>query len=366
MSWARRSRKLPKALLHAFGASRDYSANVYVARCPLHRGAVRLILLTLSAPQTLLLVCERGCPEARILERLELPTTTLRPWSKARASCEAIYPYTDAEGTPVFEVLRWTPKRFSVRGSAARVLYQLPELVQAPPERPVFLVEGEKDVETLRRRGLLATTSPLGAHQWHETYAHWFIGRLVIILPDHDAAGAAYAEAVRRSLDAVAREVRVVALPGLSHKEDVSDWLADGHTTEDLLLVTGLATPSTARERLGRVELAVLRAVQASQRRGNRWVRRDELPARVFGWVPDGRPQRTAPAALQYTTVDRVRYRRGQASLSCALASLVQKGLLRRHGAKEYRCTVRATTALNLHAESGMPPENLTCEYSTT
>ena len=51
-----------------------------------------------------------------------------------------------------------------------RVLYRLPDLLNAPPERPVFVVEGEKDVETLASLGLIATTNAMGAGKWRPEY----------------------------------------------------------------------------------------------------------------------------------------------------------------------------------------------------
>jgi hypothetical protein len=43
------------------------------------------------------------------------------------------------------------------------VLYRLPELLAADPTEPVYVVEGEKDVDALVALGLVATTNPGGA-----------------------------------------------------------------------------------------------------------------------------------------------------------------------------------------------------------
>jgi hypothetical protein len=56
----------------------------------------------------------------------------------------------------------------------------------------------------------------------------------VVLLPDHDAAGRHHAEMVGASLAGIAGEVRLLELPGLPEKGDVSDWLdadeCDGRT----------------------------------------------------------------------------------------------------------------------------------------
>ena len=56
----------------------------------------------------------------------------------------------------------------------------------------------------------------------------------MVILPDNDKPGRDHAEAVARSLVGIAASVKILALPGLVDKQDVSDWLDAGHTVEEL------------------------------------------------------------------------------------------------------------------------------------
>jgi putative DNA primase/helicase len=49
-----------------------------------------------------------------------------------------------------------------------------------------------------------------------------------MILPDADNPGRAHANNVACSVLAVAASVRVLELPSLADKEDVSDWLGRG------------------------------------------------------------------------------------------------------------------------------------------
>ena len=55
---------------------------------------------------------------------------------------------------------------------------------------------------------------------------------VIVILPDNDDAGRNHANDVARSLAGKAARIRVVELPGLPDKGDVSDWFAAGGTVE--------------------------------------------------------------------------------------------------------------------------------------
>src|SRR5215470_16058019 len=94
---------------------------------------------------------------------------------------KAIYDYTDEAGERLFQVLRFEPlhgpkqfrqrkgpdqKKWSIKGVRI-VLFRLPELIKdLAADRVVFIVEGEKDVNTLRQHGVPATCNPMGAGKW--------------------------------------------------------------------------------------------------------------------------------------------------------------------------------------------------------
>jgi hypothetical protein len=58
--------------------------------------------------------------------------------------------------------------------------------------------------------------------------------RHIIILPDRDEAGERHAAQVAQSLYSKAASVKVLKLPNLAPKNDVSDWIAAGGTAEQL------------------------------------------------------------------------------------------------------------------------------------
>lgn len=125
------------------------------------------------------------------------------------------------------------------------VPYRLAQVLKA---HTVFLPEGEKDVAAIERLGFTATTNPCGAGKWRKEYNPHFKGKRVIILPDNDESGRAHALEVARNLHGVAASVKVVELPGLPDKGDVSDWIKAGGTAEQLQALADTApewTPAT-------------------------------------------------------------------------------------------------------------------------
>lgn len=158
----------------------------------------------------------------------------------------ATYDYRDADGTLLYQVVRFEPKdfrqrrpdgaggwRWSLEG-VQRVPYRLPELLAADKGHLVWVVEGEKDVDRLAALGLVATTNARGAGQWSAPLSAYLAGCRVVILPDNDVRGRRHAQQVAASLHGVAAEVRIVTLSGVPEKGDVSDWLDAGGTVADL------------------------------------------------------------------------------------------------------------------------------------
>jgi putative DNA primase/helicase len=98
----------------------------------------------------------------------------------------------------------------------------------------IYWPEGEKDVDTLNRLGLLATTFGGTGDGLPEGCATYFAGRNVVVLADNDAGGRQHAEKKAALVAPVAASVRVVHFGELSEKGDVSDWIALGKDRGDL------------------------------------------------------------------------------------------------------------------------------------
>jgi hypothetical protein len=86
--------------------------------------------------------------------------------------------------------------------------------------------------------GLVATCNPMGAGKWRKEFNPILCDAHVVIVPDNDEPGKAHGDTVARHLHDVAASVRVVDLPNLPHKGDVSDWIAQGNTKKQLLKIT--------------------------------------------------------------------------------------------------------------------------------
>jgi hypothetical protein len=163
-----------------------------------------------------------------------------------------VYPYTDAAGKLLYDVVRYEPKDFRQRRpdgkggwiwsvkDCPRVLYRLPELLKYP-DATVFVCEGEKDSDRVASLGHCATTVACGT--WTDDCVMALAGRDVVILEDADKAGHTKALKAARVLHGTAKTIRIVLLPGLTgetQNKDVSDWLdADprAHTAEKLVAV---------------------------------------------------------------------------------------------------------------------------------
>lgn len=183
-------------------------------------------------------------PKAARPERSE----RMRTWTVAKS-----YEYVDANGGVVFVVDRYEPpagphdKDFAQRrpgptgwihnldGIDERPMYRLPELLDdLARERTILLVEGEKDCDTVRGLGLAAAAHMGGAAAWRPEYAKRLAGADVVILPDNDDPGRAWAAKAGESLVAEGARVRMLALPITTPKADVTDWVQAGGTAAQL------------------------------------------------------------------------------------------------------------------------------------
>jgi 5S rRNA maturation endonuclease (ribonuclease M5) len=195
----------------------ERSGASYKVLCPAHADKNPSLSISQTSEGKILFKCHAGCTFEQIIAKLgEIEV--------------ASYDYTDENGKVLYQSVRFEPKAFKQRQpinghwhwnvkGVRPVLYNLPEILKA--ER-IVIVEGEKDVETLRAMGIVATTSSGGAKNWREEYVESLRGKHVVITPDNDAAGEGYLEAVARSITGKAASVKVARIP--EKFKDVSDW----------------------------------------------------------------------------------------------------------------------------------------------
>lgn len=239
-----------------------------------------------------LLICRAGCSTDQIVSAMGIKTSDLFPEPNGRSKSKkppkrknprqpelhgegydpyplmkdgykrtAVYDYTDRTGETVLQAVRFEhptePKTFrqrrpiggkwcwfldNIEGHAdcSRVLYQLPVLAEVDDDEWIFVVEGEKDVHSLERFGLIATCNPMGSGKWKHVDESPLHSRNVAIFADNDTPGQKHAEEVATSLHGKAKDVRIVSLPDLPEKGDVTDWIESQRDVEDDSIAMGL------------------------------------------------------------------------------------------------------------------------------
>jgi putative DNA primase/helicase len=227
------------------------SGTGWIAKCPSHDDRKASLSIGLGDAGKILLKCHAGCDLDAILAAAHLEHADLFPEKPAtKASIVATYPYRDEKGFDLFDVVRFEPKDFRQRRSdgvwkmhgVRRVLYHLDELQGQPV---AYIAEGEKDVDRLQAIGLPATCNSGGAGKWKPEYTKQLKAASVehvVILPDHDEPGQKHAADVAQSCHRAGLQVKLVLLPDLPAKGDVSDWLNAGHTKVELVALVK-ATP---------------------------------------------------------------------------------------------------------------------------
>jgi hypothetical protein len=164
---------------------------------------------------------------------------------KPKGKPVATYHYTDQDGTLIYDVLRFdNPKRFAHRladgtfkGSARRVVYRWCELLKYP-SATILITEGEKDADNVAALDLTATTVASG--KWTGECVNALADRDCWIIQDCDEPGKKKALITATALYGIAKSVKIVHLPGLTgdkNNKDVTDWLDQGHTKDELINV---------------------------------------------------------------------------------------------------------------------------------
>jgi putative DNA primase/helicase len=210
------------------------------------------------------------------------------------------YLYRDHRGNPHTRIEKWRsstaaraqyPQSFWVEGHWVskkpegwlKVPYRLPELLAAL-SADVFCPEGEKDCDSLAALGLVTTTNSEGATplkaktgKWTPELNKWFHGvRRLFILADNDEVGRRFAEEKARALGSIVPDLRVILFPDVPNGEDVSWWLAHGHTKEELI------ARCEAAPRWNEAELESVRADQVAMEVHD-WLWRDRFAIGEIG-----------------------------------------------------------------------------------
>jgi hypothetical protein len=237
--------------------------NKWKACCPGHHDGEHKGDQSLSveiASDKILLHCFAGCKTADVVKSLDLKMSDLfigekkkakpiprQAAGKTKKKIKAIYKYYSAGNVLLFEVVRYEPKEFRQRRPDGNndyiynldgvewVIYRLPQVLAGIiAGDTIYHCEGEKDADNLAALGFNATTSPMGAGNWKAAYAQYYQGaKQVIIIPDKDSPGRAYAREVAMDIYPIVQAVKILELPS-DNVKDASDWIEAGGTAAQL------------------------------------------------------------------------------------------------------------------------------------
>jgi len=276
----------------------------YMCKCPAHDDRTASLCVKEGDGGKILVCCQAGCSTSNVVQAMGLKMADLfaddgkrpdrKPGAKpARKPAPApapaqkpaqkpqlgdltkVYQYTDEQGAVLFEVCRFERMEDGARVKTFRqrrkdptnpkakrdgyvwsldgvrsVVYRLPEVAKAIQDgRTVYVVEGEKDADTLADLGFCATTNPggaskSGASKWLPEHTELLKGARVVILPDNDAAGLNDRQQVAAKLAAVCESVKLLnlcsACPDLPTKGDITDMLQLMGTVEGIKALQAL------------------------------------------------------------------------------------------------------------------------------
>ncbi len=231
-------------------------------QCPAHDDKHASLTITKGRKCTLF-YCHAGCTVDEILEAAgiekkdtfydaEPRSPNWRAYIESRERCriEAVYTYVTINGGYAFTKIRLEGKKILYgRMENDRFIYGLPRdtprksykafygsvqaLNKAISEgRPIFIPEGEKDVDTLTKQGFVAWSYG-GVNDWQSDFATLVQGADVYILADNDEPGKRVAETIQNDIKAVAKSSKIIVpMPDIP-KADISDFFQAGHNKQE-------------------------------------------------------------------------------------------------------------------------------------
>lgn len=233
--------------------------------CPAHDDDKPSLAVKEGDDGKALVYCHAGCDTYDVVKAIGLEMKDLGGSSTSKGAAIAdTYEYQDEEGNLLYRVVRLSPKGFYQEryedgkwtkglNDTRRVLYHLPELVARGGNGTVYVCEGEKDVEALRRLGHFATCTLGGASKWRDEYAAFLTGYDVVLVGDNDDPGRASVALLRDKLSGVAKSVTSV-YPAVG--KDISNHLDAG------LSIDALVTENEGLDEFGPLDWETYEAVE--------------------------------------------------------------------------------------------------------
>ncbi|MBQ2152333.1 MAG: AAA family ATPase, partial [Clostridia bacterium] len=225
----------------------------YTAKCPAHDDRHSSLSVSQSTDGKILLNCFAGCTAEQIVSSLGLKLSDLfseqsKPQfntqftNRSSGGKAIVYDYTDDMGNVIVKKLRYPNKAFcwlhydtkhkqydKGRPQAAKPL--LYNSYACKGSEWLYIVEGEKDVDTLKRYNKAAVSFPDGCQsKWYNEYSDYFRNKTVAIIQDNDTPGKEFAKRIAAKLFECAKSVRIIDLTqiweDMPEKADVTDYLS--------------------------------------------------------------------------------------------------------------------------------------------
>jgi putative DNA primase/helicase len=227
--------------LNAAGKNVKRRGDIITAQCPAHDDGTASLSIGVGTTRDVVIHCHAGCKPDDVLGAVGVK------WSDfgTAVTPDAIYPYTDADGTVIYEVVRKPGKKFQQRQPTGagdwewnlkgveRTLYRLPKVLAAAANGDtVYICEGEKDVERLEAEGVTATCNSGGAGSFEHRFGLHLRGANVVIIADRDEPGVNHANDVARACAANDVPYRIVQA---AKGKDASDHFTFGGTIDTLV-----------------------------------------------------------------------------------------------------------------------------------
>ena len=239
-------------IVSRFQSPKPNGNNSFMVRCPCHNDSTQSLSIS-EKNGKILLNCFAGCRTEDILHSAGLEMKDLfadKPSFTTPKPPNVEYIYSDKLKKIryyLFKNGQWKKSFYwqhkdengqwqKDKGNCKVPLYKQDLLSDVPPEETVYIVEGEKDCDTMTDKlHFRAVSAPNGAtatkggtkNKWNSDYNSLFNNLNVAIIPDNDEVGRAYAETIANELLPVAKSVKIVDLcnewENLKDKGDITD-----------------------------------------------------------------------------------------------------------------------------------------------
>lgn len=255
--------------------------NTYYCLCPHHKDKNPSLHITMG-DKKIIMDCKAGCDYRDILADVGLkpeqlyydyyekdkPNTNWRGFIESRENrkIEAVYNYTSiTTGKYAFTKIRLEGKKMlygklandrftygighdTPRKSYKAVYGDLQAIQRAIKEgKPIYIPEGEKDVDTLTKHGYTSFTYG-GVNDWQKDFAELVKGACVVVLADNDEAGLKAANTILHDIQSVAKSTKIVIPTPDIPKGDVSDYFQAGHSKQEFEQLVNSTVRNTPNE----------------------------------------------------------------------------------------------------------------------